>query len=140
MLSDYRRIGISETLHGLAQDPVLVRFALLTQLGDVWFLFLLGGVHYVVGDKFLQWGIDRRRGLFVLGLLLTYVTLVGVLSRLSWSRDRRERVPRRTFNGFRLPFKGCSLAFRREGGMGFQAATPSGVRWCGVDSRSLSEK
>uniref|UniRef100_A0A8A2VT32 Phosphatase PAP2 family protein n=2 Tax=Haloterrigena alkaliphila TaxID=2816475 RepID=A0A8A2VT32_9EURY len=81
MLSDYRGIGISEALHGLAQDPVLVIFALLTQLGDVWFLFLLGGVHYVVGDKFPQWGIDRRRGLFVLGLLLTYVVLVGILKQ-----------------------------------------------------------
>ncbi|WP_247003835.1 phosphatase PAP2 family protein [Halosolutus gelatinilyticus] len=81
MLSDDRGIGISEALHGLAQDPVLVFFALLTQLGDVWFLFLLGGVHYVAGDRFPKWGIDRRRGLFVLGLLLTYVALVGVLKQ-----------------------------------------------------------
>jgi membrane-associated phospholipid phosphatase len=54
---------------------VLVLFALVTQLGDVWFLFLLGGVLYVAGD-------ECRRGLFVLGLLLTYVALNGVLKQL----------------------------------------------------------
>lgn len=81
MLSDGRGIEISEAIHGLAPDPLIVLFALLTQLGDVWFLFLLGGVHYVVGDKLSQWGIERRRGLFVLGLLLTYVALIGVLKQ-----------------------------------------------------------
>ncbi|WP_336364890.1 phosphatase PAP2 family protein [Halalkalicoccus salilacus] len=81
MFSDGRGLEISETLHGLASDPLIVLFALLTQLGDVWFLFLLGSVHYVVGDKLPQWGFERRRGLFVLGLLLTYVALVGVLKQ-----------------------------------------------------------
>jgi len=79
MLSDGRGIEISEALHEMAQEPVIVLFALLTQLGDVWFLFLLGGIYYIVGDKFAQWGVERRRGLFVLGLLLTYVALIGVL-------------------------------------------------------------
>lgn len=81
MLSDYPGIGISEALHGSAQDLVLVFFALLTQLGDVWVLLLLGGVHYVAGDRFPKWGIDRRRGLFVLGLVLTDVALIGVLKQ-----------------------------------------------------------
>lgn len=79
MFSEGRSIGVTEALHGAAQDPILVLFALLTQLGDVWFLFLLGGVLYVAGDEFPRWGIDRRRGLFVLGLLLTYVALIGVI-------------------------------------------------------------
>jgi len=79
MLSDGRGIEISEALQEMAQEPVIVIFALLTQLGDVWFLFFLGGMHYAVGDKIPQWGIERRRGLFVLGLLLTYVVLIGVL-------------------------------------------------------------
>ncbi|NHN47973.1 phosphatase PAP2 family protein [Halostella sp. JP-L12] len=79
MLAEDRGIGVTEVLHASATDPVLVLFALLTQLGDVWFLFLLGGVLYVAGDEFPRWGIDRRRGLFVLGLLLTYVALIGVL-------------------------------------------------------------
>ncbi len=81
MLTEDRGIGITEALHGSAQDPVLVLFALLTQLGDVWFLFLVGGVLYVAGDEFPRWGIDRRRALFVLGLLLTYVALIGVLKQ-----------------------------------------------------------
>ncbi|ADB63617.1 phosphoesterase PA-phosphatase related protein (plasmid) [Haloterrigena turkmenica DSM 5511] len=81
MLTEDRGIGITEALHGSAQDPILVLFALLTQLGDVWFLFLGGGVLYVAGDKFPRWGVDRRRALFVLGLLLTYVALIGVLKQ-----------------------------------------------------------
>ncbi|WP_226483225.1 phosphatase PAP2 family protein [Natrinema amylolyticum] len=81
MFTRDRGIGVTEALHGSAQDPVLVLFALLTQLGDVWFLFLLGGALYVAGDEFPRWGIDRRRGLFVLGLLLTYVALIGVLKQ-----------------------------------------------------------
>lgn len=79
MLTDDRSVGVVELLHGAASDPVIILFALLTQLGDVWFLFLLGGLLYVAGDEFPRWGIDRRRGLFVLGLLLTYVALIGVL-------------------------------------------------------------
>lgn len=79
MLAGNRGLGLVEVLHGSASEPVLVLFALLTQLGDVWFLFLLGGLLYVAGDEFPQWGIDRRRGLFVLALLLTYVALIGVL-------------------------------------------------------------
>lgn len=79
MFPEGRSIGVTEALHGSVPDPVLVLFALLTQLGDVWFLFLLGGMLYVAGDELPRWGIDRRRGLFILGLLLTYVALIGVL-------------------------------------------------------------
>ncbi|WP_123620993.1 phosphatase PAP2 family protein [Halorubrum sp. CSM-61] len=79
MFPEGRSVGVTEALHGAVPDSVLVCFALLTQLGDVWFLFLLGGVLYVAGDQLPRWGIDRRRGLFVLALLLTYVALIGVL-------------------------------------------------------------
>lgn len=81
MFGDGRDIGVTEVLHGTAPDPVLVLFAVLTQLGDVWFLFLLGGVLYVAGDELPRWGIERRRGLFVFGLLLVYVALIGVLKQ-----------------------------------------------------------
>jgi membrane-associated phospholipid phosphatase len=74
-----RGVGITELLHGSAGWQVVVIFALITQLGDVWFLFLLGGTLYVAGEEFPRWGIDRRRGLFVLALLLAYVALIGVL-------------------------------------------------------------
>lgn len=74
-----RGVGITELLHGYAEWPVLVLFALITQLGDVWFLFALGSALYVAGEQFPRWGIDRRRGLFVFGLVLAYVALIGVL-------------------------------------------------------------
>ncbi|SFR85388.1 PAP2 superfamily protein [Halomicrobium zhouii] len=74
-----RGVGITELLHGYAEWPVLVLFALVTQLGDVWFLFALGSALYVAGERLPRWGIDRRRGLFVLGLVLAYVALIGVL-------------------------------------------------------------
>lgn len=77
-LANGRGVGITEMLHGSAEWPVLVFFALVTQLGDVWFLFLLGSALYVAGDQLPRWGVDRRRGLFVLGLALAYVALIGV--------------------------------------------------------------
>lgn len=79
MLGNGRGVGITETLHGAAEWPVLVVFAVITQLGDVWLLFLLGSALYVAGDHLPRVGIDRRRGLFVLALVLTYVALIGVL-------------------------------------------------------------
>ncbi|WP_114578862.1 phosphatase PAP2 family protein [Saliphagus sp. LR7] len=77
-----RGVGIAEALHGAAEWPVIVLFGLLTQLGDVWFLFLVGGSLYVAGDTLPWRGIDRRKGLFVLALGLTYVALVGALKAI----------------------------------------------------------
>ena len=74
-----RGIGVTDAIHTAADWPVLVLFGLVTQLGDGWFLFLLGGTLYVAGDQLPRWGIERRRGLFVLGLVLTAVALVGAL-------------------------------------------------------------
>ncbi|MFC4551566.1 MULTISPECIES: phosphatase PAP2 family protein [Halorussus] len=74
-----RGIGVTELLHAQAGWPLVVVFAVVTQLGDVWFLFLLGSVLYVAGDELPRWGIDRRRGLFVLSLVVVYVALIGVL-------------------------------------------------------------
>lgn len=75
-----RGVGLTDALHGAAEWPVvLLLFALVTQLGDVWFLLLLGSTLYVAGDRLQRWGVDRARGLFVLGLALAYLALVGVL-------------------------------------------------------------
>lgn len=79
VLGNGRGVGVTELLHGPGDWPAVVLFALVTQLGDVWLLFLLGGVLYVAGDELPRWGIDRRRGLFVVALALTYVALIGVL-------------------------------------------------------------
>lgn len=46
-----RGIGVTELLHAQAGWPLVVVFAVVTQLGDVWFLFLLGSVLYVAGDE-----------------------------------------------------------------------------------------
>jgi len=78
MPSNGHGVGITEMLHGAADWPVIVLFALVTQLGDAWFLAFLGSVLYVAGDR-LAGGVDRRRGLFVLGLAFSYVALIGVL-------------------------------------------------------------
>jgi membrane-associated phospholipid phosphatase len=74
-----RSLGVTEFLQAEASWPIVVLFALISQLGDVWFLFLLGGVFYVAGEYTPRWVLDRRRGLTVLALLLTYLSLVGVL-------------------------------------------------------------
>jgi membrane-associated phospholipid phosphatase len=78
-LGNGRGVGVTDALHGSAEGPVIVLFGLLTQLGDGWFLFLLGGTLYVAGDELPRWGIDRRRGLFVLALVLVSVALTGGL-------------------------------------------------------------
>lgn len=82
MFANGRGIGLSELLRAYVEWPLLVVFALVTQLGDVWFLFLLGASLYVAGEEFPRWGIDRRRGLFVLALALSYVALIGVLKNV----------------------------------------------------------
>jgi len=74
-----RGVGVTETLHGLAEWPVVLLFGLVTQLGDGWFLFVLGGALFVAGEEFPLAGVDRRRALFVFGLALTYVAVIGVL-------------------------------------------------------------
>ncbi|WP_436928424.1 phosphatase PAP2 family protein [Halosimplex halobium] len=74
-----RGVGVTETLHGLAEWPVVVLFGLVTQLGDGWLLFLLGGALFVAGEEFPVLGVDRRRALFVFALALTYVAVIGAL-------------------------------------------------------------
>ncbi|QLH80264.1 phosphatase PAP2 family protein [Halosimplex pelagicum] len=74
-----RGVGVTDALHGLAEWPVVLLFGLVTQLGDGWFLFVLGGALFVAGEEFPVLGIDRRRALFVFGLALTYVAVIGAL-------------------------------------------------------------
>lgn len=74
-----RGVGITKMLQEYGEWPVVVLFALITQLGDVWFLLLLGSVLYVAGDELPGRGVARRQGLFVLTLVLTYIALIEVL-------------------------------------------------------------
>jgi membrane-associated phospholipid phosphatase len=73
-----RGIGIVELFRTSGDVPVVL-FGLFTQLGDLWLLLLVAGVVYVAGDELPCLGIDRRSGLFVLALVVTYVTLIVVL-------------------------------------------------------------
>jgi membrane-associated phospholipid phosphatase len=74
-----RGVGVTEALHGVAEWPVVLLFGLVTQLGDGWFLFVLGGALFVAGEEFPLAGVDRRRALFVFALALTYVAVIGAL-------------------------------------------------------------
>ncbi|WP_232820492.1 phosphatase PAP2 family protein [Halorussus litoreus] len=77
-----RGVGVTELLTNHGEWLLVVLFGLVTQLGDVWFLFVLGGVLYVGGEFVPRWGVSRRQGLFVLSLVLTYVALIGVLKHV----------------------------------------------------------
>ncbi|MGM0605133.1 MAG: phosphatase PAP2 family protein [Halobacteriota archaeon] len=72
-------MGVTDALHNAAEWPVIVLFGLITQLGDVWFLLLIAGVLYIGGTTLPRIGIDRRRGLFVFALVLTYISLIGTV-------------------------------------------------------------
>jgi membrane-associated phospholipid phosphatase len=76
-----RSLGVTEALHGALPEVVVVLFAVLTQLGDVWFLTLLGTALFLGGDAAPRFSVDRDRGLFVLGVVLAYLALVGVLKQ-----------------------------------------------------------
>ena len=77
-----RGIGITEFLHEGADVAVIALFGLLTQLGDVWFLFALGSVLYLAGTELPSVYVDRRHRLFVLALVFAYVALVGTVKAL----------------------------------------------------------
>lgn len=73
-----RGVGVADLLRVSGDVPVVL-VGLLTQLGDAWFLLLVAGGLYVAGDAVPTLEIDRRRGLFVLALVITYTALVVVL-------------------------------------------------------------
>lgn len=77
-----RGVGITEFLHGQAAVAIITLFALLTQLGDVWFLFVLGSGLYLGGSVVPHLTVDRRRGLFVFALVVSYVVVIEVLKPL----------------------------------------------------------
>jgi len=64
-----RGVGVAESL-ARSLAPLEPLFALLTQLGDVWFLALLGLLAYCLGRRAPVGDWDRRRGLLVLGVAL----------------------------------------------------------------------
>lgn len=76
-----RAVGVEALVTGLPL-PLLVAFAGVTQLGDVWFYFLTLASAYWFGDTVA--GSDRRHAAFLLGCALTALalstTLKGIFS------------------------------------------------------------
>ncbi|MWG36856.1 phosphatase PAP2 family protein [Halomarina oriensis] len=73
-----RSIGVTEWLRDLFAGVGELPLALLTQLGDVWFLFLLAGGCYVAFSTSTS-PARRRRGAFVLALPIVYIVLVSAM-------------------------------------------------------------
>ena len=73
-------VGLVEALSALP-DVVVVLFALLTQLGDLWFYFLALSVFYFFGDRLPRLGgaIDRRRAAYLIALALGAAALTAAL-------------------------------------------------------------
>jgi len=71
-------VGGVQAIQELLPDVVLVLFALLTQLGDVWFLVLLLVSLYLLADRtpYLGRGLDRSDTAYLLGLGLGGVALI----------------------------------------------------------------
>ncbi|QGA84237.1 phosphatase PAP2 family protein [Halomicrobium sp. LC1Hm] len=78
-----RAIGITEWL-GEALGPAVVPFALVTQLGDLWFLTVVVGLLYWLGRSTPQVGagVDRERAATVVALLFGTVALLTTLKPL----------------------------------------------------------
>lgn len=73
-----RGLGIPDALGGLFGEVGVVVLAACTQLGDVWFLFVLAGGLYLASTRPGN-PLARRRGAFVLALPIVYVVTVGAL-------------------------------------------------------------
>lgn len=76
-----RGIGITEALRGLP-DILVPVFALLTQLGDVWFVFTVLGIVYALGDSLPRITVGRERIAFVLALALGGLALTTGLKTI----------------------------------------------------------
>jgi membrane-associated phospholipid phosphatase len=79
MFGASRGIGVTEAIYGNAPDIMLLLFALLTQLGDGWFLFVLAGTIYIGSTLVPVVGVERDKGLFVFGVVLAYSNVSGAL-------------------------------------------------------------
>ena len=73
-----RDLGVTDLLTQFFGDVGTVVFAVLTQLGDVWFLFVLAGGFYL-GSTRPGNPLARRRGAFILALPIVYVVTVQAL-------------------------------------------------------------
>lgn len=77
-----RGVGAVEALRELLPDIAVVVFALVTQLGDIWFVFSVLVGLYWVGDRVPGIDISRSRAAFVIGLALSGFALTTGLKQL----------------------------------------------------------
>lgn len=77
-----RGFGEIEALRTLLPDAAIPVFALLTQLGDVWFVFVVLTLLYWGDGRLPAVGLPRSRAVFVLALALCALALTGGLKAL----------------------------------------------------------
>lgn len=74
-----RDVGVTEFVRRHTDTSLLVLLGLLTQLGDVWFLFLLASSLYLWGPSKSNLGVSRENGAVVLGTVFLYIGLITLL-------------------------------------------------------------
>jgi membrane-associated phospholipid phosphatase len=129
-----RGIGIVSEIQQLVDGPVVLVFALLTQLGDVWFLFFLASVLYVAGGHTPYLTIDRRQGAFVLALGVVYTVLITVFKGIfAFPRPPGASVPP-TIRWIPAILDGVVASVTTADGFGFPSghALGSTLVWGGV--------
>ncbi|AGN01616.1 phosphoesterase PA-phosphatase-like protein [Salinarchaeum sp. Harcht-Bsk1] len=109
-----RSLGVVELIHSLLPDQSALLLGLLTQLGDVWFLFGATVVTYLFRPR------DRERVAVVLGLALSTAALVEALKAVF--ALPRPTTPLATAELYPAALRGIFEATATGGGHGF----PSG--------------
>lgn len=74
-----RDVGVTEFVRQHTDTSLLVLLGLLTQLGDVWFLFLLASSLYLWGPSTSKLGVSRENGAVLLGTVFLYIGLITLL-------------------------------------------------------------
>lgn len=117
----FHGFGVPEALAGLPA-PVYVLFTVLTQLGDVWFVFVLMTLLYWLGERgFLPF--DRRRAAFVFGVGLCTLAVVPLLKHtLTVPRPPGAGAPARGVEAIPPAFRELYTSAATGDGFGF----PSG--------------
>lgn len=77
-----RSVGAVEALRTLLPDGLVPLFALVTQLGDVWFVFVVLGILYWGDSRLPGIELSRPRAAFVIGLALGGLALTTGLKHL----------------------------------------------------------
>ncbi|MEF8840286.1 MAG: phosphatase PAP2 family protein [Haloarculaceae archaeon] len=128
-------VGLVEVLESLP-DPVVVLFALLTQLGDLWFYFLVLSVLYFFGDRLprLEGAVDRRRAAYLVALVLGAAALTATLKGTFLLQRPPGAGTAELATRFPDPLGGLYVEAATADGYGFPSghATSAAVVWVGA--------